>query len=138
MNTLDKKEEKALNELSEKYEKFTNKGFIINRRSIKISKKRQITIPLEFYNQLGFENEVECSLEDGAVVIRPFQEKTYDLSVDILKDLTSQGYTGDELVSQFKKLRKDIKTAVSNLLEEADCISSDEKNMLILMKFLIK
>ena len=99
----------------------------MNRRLIKISKKRQITIPLEFYNQLGFENEVECSLEGGAVVIRPFREKTQDLSVDILKDLISQGYTGDELVIQFEKRRKDIKTAVSNLIEEADCIAAGEK-----------
>ncbi len=97
------------------------------RKIINVSKKRQITIPLKFYQKLGLENEVECSLEDGAIVIRPVYRDTGEFSVEILKDLVSQGYSGDELVKQFEIQNKKIKNAVSNILEEADAIASGEK-----------
>lgn len=43
----------------------------MNRKIISVSKKRQITIPIEFYKHLNMGDKVECSLEDGAIVIRP-------------------------------------------------------------------
>ena len=61
---------------------------IMDRKTISVSKKRQITIPLQFYKHLDLDNEVECSLEDGAIVIRPVHRGTSEFSVEILKDLT--------------------------------------------------
>ncbi len=95
---------------------------------ISVSKKRQITIPLKFYNSLHLKNEVECTLEDDAIVIRPLKRDTNEFSVEILKDLVSQGYSGDELITQFETQSKNIKKAVSHLLEEADQIASGEKH----------
>jgi len=99
----------------------------MERKIINVSKKRQITIPLKFYRKLGLGNEVECSLEDGAIVIRPVYRDTNDFSVEILKDLISQGYSGDELIKQFEAQNKNIKSAVGNMLEEADEIASGDK-----------
>ena len=47
--------------------------------------------------------------------------------VEILKDLVEQGYSGDELIKQFEIQSKNIKKAVSNMLEEADAIVAGEK-----------
>ncbi len=99
----------------------------MERKIINVSKKRQITIPLKFYKKLGLENEVECSLEDGAIVIRPVYRGTSEFSVEILKDLVSQGYTGEELIKQFELQHNNIKTTVGNMLEEADAIASGDK-----------
>ncbi len=100
----------------------------VDRKIISVSKKRQITIPLKFYKHLNLENEVECSLEDGAVVIRPLHREPSEFSVEILKDLVSQGYSGNELIKQFEKQSISIKNAITNMLEEADAIATGEKS----------
>jgi bifunctional DNA-binding transcriptional regulator/antitoxin component of YhaV-PrlF toxin-antitoxin module len=101
---------------------------IMNRKIINVSKKRQITIPLQFYNHLGLNSEVECSLEEGAIVLRPLQRGPGEFSVEILKDLVSQGYSGDELVTCFEKESKNIKKAINNLVKEAAAIATGEKS----------
>ncbi|MEG3072497.1 MAG: hypothetical protein RQM92_18185 [Candidatus Syntrophopropionicum ammoniitolerans] len=50
-----------------------------------------------------------------------------EFSVEILKDLVSQGYSGDELIEQFETQNKNIKKAVTNMLKEADTIAAGEK-----------
>ena len=100
---------------------------IVNRKIISVSKKRQITIPLQFYKHLGLGNQVECSLEDGKIIIQPLHREPSEFSVEILKDLVSQGFSGNELVKQFETKSKDIKKAVTNILEEADAIAAGEK-----------
>jgi bifunctional DNA-binding transcriptional regulator/antitoxin component of YhaV-PrlF toxin-antitoxin module len=99
----------------------------MDRKIISVSKKRQITIPLKFYKHLNLGSEVECSLEDGKIVIRPLHREPSEFSVEILQDLVSQGYSGNELVKQFEAQTKNIKKAVTNMLEEADAIAAGEK-----------
>ncbi len=102
----------------------------MNRKIISVSNKRQITIPLKFFKLLGLdhENEVECTLEDDAIVIRPLNNKNNDFSIEILKDLISQGYSGDSLVKQFEEKSKDIKKAITTMIDEADKIAAGEKS----------
>ena len=100
---------------------------IMDRKIISVSKKRQITIPLQFYKHLELGSEVECSLEDGKIIIQPLHRESNEFSVEMLKDLVSQGYSGDELVKQFETQSKNIKKAVTNMLEEADTIAAGEK-----------
>lgn len=42
------------------------------KKRILVSQKRQITIPIEFYNDVGIEKEVECYIQNNAIVIRPY------------------------------------------------------------------
>ena len=91
---------------------------VMNRKIISVSKKRQITIPLQFYKHLNLDNEVECSLEDGKIIIKPLHREATEFSVEILKDLISQGYSGEELVTQFEIQSKNIKKAIAVMLEE--------------------
>ncbi len=98
----------------------------IDKKTISVSNKRQITIPLKFYRHLDLDNEIECSLEKGAIVLRPIKKDTTEFSVEILKDLIDEGYSGDDLIEQFELKNKNIKKAITNILEEADSIAAGE------------
>lgn len=96
----------------------------MDSRVIRVSRKRQITIPLKFYYEvLNLGDQVECSLEDGAIIIRPLRRTDDEFSVEILKDLISKGFSGDELVTEFEAERYRVRKAVGRLREEADRIA---------------
>ena len=98
----------------------------MDRKIISVSQKRQITIPLKFFKQLGLETEVECFVKDDTIVIRPFHNTHDDFSVEILKDLVAKGVSGDELVRQFEVETKNIRTAIGNMTAEAERIATGE------------
>lgn len=98
----------------------------LDRKIISVSPKRQITIPLKFYKELALGNEVECYIQNGALVIRPIRRGEGEFSVEILKDLVAQGYSGDELVRRFEIESKNIRKAIGMMLEEAERIASGE------------
>ena len=52
-----------------------------------IPKKRQINTSLQFYKHLNLNNEVECFLEDGTIIVRPLNRVTTEFSVEVLRDL---------------------------------------------------
>ncbi|GMA66297.1 AbrB/MazE/SpoVT family DNA-binding domain-containing protein (plasmid) [Alicyclobacillus fastidiosus] len=85
---------------------------------ISVSKGRQITLPIQYYRELGINDEVECLLRDDEIVIRPVRRGD-DFSEEILKDLIQQGYSGDELLAEFQRLRAGIRPAVKQMLDEA-------------------
>jgi len=89
------------------------------KKRISVSQKRQITIPIEFYNSLGIEKEVECYLQNNALVIRPVREYSGEFDEQILADLISQGLSGQELLEKFKEMRRQVRPAVERLLDEA-------------------
>ncbi|NLA96184.1 MAG: AbrB/MazE/SpoVT family DNA-binding domain-containing protein [Clostridiaceae bacterium] len=99
----------------------------MERKIINVSSKRQITIPLKFYEHLDLGNEVECLLEDGRIIIQPLHRGPNEFSVEILKELVSHGYSGDELIKQFETQNENIKKAIANMLEEADAITAGRK-----------
>lgn len=89
------------------------------KKRISVSRKRQITIPVEFFNRLGIEKEVECYLQNNALVIRPVRENSGEFDEEILADLISQGLSGQELLKKFKETRRKVRPAVERLLDEA-------------------
>ncbi len=90
-------------------------------RRIKVSEKRQITIPKSFYEKLKLGNEVECVFDkdNGAILIRPIVKEDY-FSEYILNDLVKQGYGGEELLAEFRRVKRGIRPAVEKMIEEAD------------------
>ncbi len=98
------------------------------RKFIRISPRKQVTIPQSFYEQLGFTDEAECILQDGALVIRPVQD-TKDGYFDdqILSDLIREGLGGEELLTAFRARRAKVRPAVRALIAEADEISAGRK-----------
>ena len=81
----------------------------MDTKIINVTGKRQITIPLRFYEKLGFGKEIECSLTDDAIVLRPHFNNDDNFTMDILKDLVSNGYSGNELLEKFAERRANKK-----------------------------
>ena len=100
---------------------------IMDRKIINITGKRQVTIPLRFYERLRFGKEVECVLTDDAIVIRPLSSPDEGFTMEILKDLVSQGYSGDQLLTKFAEQRQNISKAISILINEADEIAEGKR-----------
>ena len=103
------------------------KGITMERKIINITGKRQVTIPLKFFESLRFGKEAECYLTDDAVVLRPFSNSNDNFTMEILKDLVSQGLSGDELLERFAERRADVKKALGILISEADEISEGKR-----------
>lgn len=89
------------------------------KKRISVSQKRQITIPIEFFNSIGIDKEVECYVQNNTIIIRPVQENYGEFDEQILADLISQGLSGQELLEGFKEARNRIRPAVESLLEQA-------------------
>lgn len=100
---------------------------VMERKIINVTGKRQVTIPLKFYEKLHFGKEVECYLTDDAVVLRPLSSSDDSFTMEILKDLVSQGYSGDELLAKFAEQSTNIKRAVGLLINEADEIAEGNR-----------
>ena len=81
------------------------------RKRISVSQKRQITIPIEFFNAIGVGAQVECYLRGDALVIRPVREESGAFDDEILADLIARGFSGGELLAEFKKARRQIRPA---------------------------
>ena len=77
-----------------------------DRKIINITGKRQITIPLRFFEKLNFGKEIECILTDDAIILKPLQSADDEATRELLKDLVSKGYNGYELLVKFDELRQ--------------------------------
>lgn len=97
---------------------------LVERKIINVTGKRQITIPLKFYERLNLGREVECFLTDDAVVIRPLSASNDNFTMEILKDLVAQGYGGNELIEKFAEQRNNIQKAIGALISEANEIAA--------------
>lgn len=94
---------------------------MLDKKTISITGKRQITIPQKYYEALGFDKEAECVLRNGEIVIRPVRNQDGgEFAELILADLIAQGYSGEELLQAFKETRTQIRPAVEAMLDEAE------------------
>ena len=112
--------------------KDTEKEKIEERKIIRVSDKRQVTIPLKYYELLGFGKEAECTLRENEIVIRPLQESLEEFSEEILAELISRGYSGEELLSKFREMRRKIRPAIDSMIKEADEIAEGNRKSLSL------
>lgn len=96
-------------------------------KKIAISAKRQITIPQKFFSMLGFDTEAECLVRGNELVIRPARTSTGgEFAEQILADLITQGYSGDELLVRFKKAQDQVRPAVEVMIGEAERAAKSE------------
>ena len=96
-------------------------GNPMNRKTIRISEKRQLTIPQKFFEALGFSTEAECILRGNEIVLRPVREQGGgEFAEQILADLIAQVFSGDQLLTEFKKMQKKVRPAVEAMLTQAE------------------
>ncbi len=106
--------------LAEKYKK---KDTQIESRRINISSKRQITIPVKYYEALGLSKELDCIYTNDMLILTPVRKDDPVFAEEILSDLIQQGFSGEKLLTEFKNINRKIRPAVEKLIEEADEIA---------------
>ncbi|GIN93273.1 hypothetical protein J22TS1_43240 [Siminovitchia terrae] len=94
------------------------KVHMVQPKRISVSRKRQITIPKQFYEDLQIHDEVLCEVIDGALVIKPIGEDV-DFSQYVLRDLINEGYTGEALVEEFIFRKTQIRPAIKRMIAES-------------------
>ena len=96
-----------------------NGGFP-EKKIVSISSKWQITIPQKYFTMLGFDDEAECLVRGNELIIRPAKKYSGgEFAEQILAELIAQGYSGDELLTQFKKRQAQVRPAVEAMIEQA-------------------
>jgi bifunctional DNA-binding transcriptional regulator/antitoxin component of YhaV-PrlF toxin-antitoxin module len=95
------------------------------KRRINISSKRQITIPAKYYEALGLSKELDCIYSNGMLILTPVKNEDPAFAEEILKDLIGQGYTGERLLFEFKKVNRQVRPAIEKILEEADNLAKE-------------
>lgn len=79
-------------------------------RVVKISSKRQVTIPAEWYREEGFTDYALVTRTEEGLVFQPLDVEEEDASVKILSQLISEGYEGDELLARYKDANGKLKS----------------------------
>jgi bifunctional DNA-binding transcriptional regulator/antitoxin component of YhaV-PrlF toxin-antitoxin module len=95
----------------------------MEKRRIHISSKRQITIPAKYYEALGFSKEIDCIYSNGMLILTPVKKDDPAFAEEILADLIDQGYSGEKLLAEFKKINSQIRPAIEKIIEEADTLA---------------
>ena len=65
---------------------------------IKVSSKRQITIPAKAYKDMGFTEYALIEQTDEGLLIKPLNVEDEGMSLDVLRRLIAEGYEGEALV----------------------------------------
>lgn len=89
-------------------------------QTIKISSKRQITIPAKAYKELNFSNYALCTVTDEGILIRPLAVDKEDISVGILRDLIHQGYEGEELINRYAEEQRKHSALFKDLIDQTE------------------
>ncbi|MDO4442492.1 MAG: delta-aminolevulinic acid dehydratase [Slackia sp.] len=72
-------------------------------KTLKISSKRQITIPAEAFHEMNFGEYALCTWTDSGILIEPLPVEDEDVSVMVLKKLIEKGIEGDALIAQYRQ-----------------------------------
>lgn len=75
---------------------------VLGPQTIKISSKRQITIPAKAYKEMGFSDYALIEQTEEGLLIRPLNVDDEDISVYVLRRLVDAGYGSDELIERYK------------------------------------
>lgn len=95
------------------------------QKRVTITSKRQFTIPQKFYVDLGFDKEAVCIKGEDYLIIRPAAPVSGgEFAEQILADLIAEGFSGQELLDEFKTRQAKVRPAVEAMLEAAKAAAS--------------
>ena len=93
----------------------------MDRKLLRVSSKRQITIPQAFFTKLGLSDEVDCILHGNELILRPVKRDTGgEFAEQILSDLIAEGLSGEELLQKFKERQAQVRPAVEAMIAQAE------------------
>lgn len=87
--------------------------------TVKISSKRQITIPAKIYEGAGFKEYALCTWTDKGMFLQPLDVENEDVTIDILRYLIEEGYEGEDLISQYQEMKRKI-VPLRDRIDEAE------------------
>ena len=100
---------------------------VSEKKRVRISSKRQITIPQKYFSMLGFEDTAECVVRGNELVIRPVRGSSGgEFSEQILADLINEGFSGNELLEKFRERQAKVRPAVEAMISEAEKAANGE------------
>lgn len=92
----------------------------MDRKLLRVSSKRQITIPQAFFTKLGLSDQVDCILHGNELILRPVKRDTGgEFAEQILSDLIAEGFSGEELLQKFKERQAKVRPAVEAMIAQA-------------------
>lgn len=76
-------------------------------RRVKISSKRQLTIPVDIYQRQGFSEYAMLTETPNGLVIQPFKlaDNDEELTVKLLRYLMERGLEGEALLAAYEELK---------------------------------
>jgi bifunctional DNA-binding transcriptional regulator/antitoxin component of YhaV-PrlF toxin-antitoxin module len=98
-------------------------------RDIKITSKRQLTIPKAFFDYLGIEDMVHAYLFDDGILIKPAQKRSIqEMDIEtIVRKVMNEGYSGNAMADEIAHRIKQYNDAMDRRIEEfLDDMTSDE------------
>lgn len=100
---------------------------IPEQKRVTITSKRQFTIPQKYYTDLGFGKEAICIKGVDYLIIRPASNVSdSEFAEQILTDLIAEGYSGQELLIEFKARQTKLRPAIEEILKEAEKVAHGE------------
>lgn len=93
----------------------------MDRKLLRVSSKRQITIPQAFFTKLGLSDQVDCILHGNELILRPVKRDTGgEFAEQILSDLIAEGFSGEDLLQKFKERQAQVRPAVEAVIAQAE------------------
>ena len=82
----------------------------------------------KFFVDLGFDREAVCTKGDGMLIIQPVENRSGggEFAEQILTDLIAEGFSGQELLDEFKSRQAKVRPAVESILEAARAVAHGE------------
>lgn len=89
-------------------------------RDIKITAKRQLTIPKAFFDHLGIEDTVHAFLLDDGILIKPAKRRAIqEIDVElIVRNVINEGYNGNEMAEEIAYRIKKYNESVDRKIQE--------------------
>lgn len=87
---------------------------------IKISSKRQVTIPAKCYEELSFDEYALCSWDETGMSIEPIKVDDKDSTIRILRQLVAQGFEGEDLIDKYQEIRQKIVSIKAKINESEE------------------
>jgi bifunctional DNA-binding transcriptional regulator/antitoxin component of YhaV-PrlF toxin-antitoxin module len=112
-------------------------GDVQEYRDIKITSKRQLTIPKSFFDHLGMEESVQAFLLNDGIFLKPVHKKESIYKNDIrsiIQNVIKDGYQEDEMVEEIAyriaEYNRVLSERVQEFLNDLDVDSvSDERDV---------
>ncbi len=90
-----------------------------DQKMVKITSKRQFTIPKKYYDALQIGEQARCYTDGNKLIIEPAHPDSFwDFSSDILKELVDENYSGEELLKEFEIRKRNATGALQKFSEE--------------------